>query len=202
MKWSIRRSGNILKRVVNIGKISLIVIDIVIERDNVVSGFTRTVNRNLFFGTVGHKTNHLHPIGDVGCKSFEHRSNQNFLLFQSATDPSPVFAGNYYDYNEFRANVPFFLNLTKKWALSTGLDYQFRDYLSRQPRTAANTFDTGTQKNNMFTFNLGIRKKLNDVSALTLTYGSVVATSNNHFERYLPYNYSGQSISLGYQLTY
>jgi hypothetical protein len=132
----------------------------------------------------------------------QHRSNQNFLLFQSATDPSPVFAGNYYDYNEFRANVPFFLNLTKKWALSTGLDYQFRDYLSRQPRTAANTFDTGTQKNNMFTFSLGIRKKINDVSSLTLSYGSVVATSNNHFERYLPYNYSGQSISLGYQLTY
>lgn len=131
-----------------------------------------------------------------------HRSNQNFLLFQSATDPAPVFAGNYYDYNEIRVGVPFFMNLTQKWALSFGLDYQFRDYLDRQPRNAADQFDSGTQKNNMYSFSVGIRKKMNEVSALTLNYTSVIATSNNHFERYLPYNYSGQSISIGYQLTY
>lgn len=131
-----------------------------------------------------------------------HRSNQNFLLFQSATDPSPTFAAKYYDYNEIRAGVPLFVNLTQKWALNLGLDYQFRSYFDRLARDASNTFTSDKQKNNMVSFTAGIRKKLNEVSALSLTFTAVVATSNNRFERYLPYNYSGQSISLGYHLTY
>lgn len=131
-----------------------------------------------------------------------HRSNQNFLLFQSATDPAPVFAPRYYDYDELNAGMPLFMNLTQKWALNLGLDYRFRTYKDRQPRDAANQFVSGTQKNNMVTLTAGIRKKMNEVSALFLTYTSVIATSNNRFERYLPYNYTGQNISLGYQLTY
>jgi len=131
-----------------------------------------------------------------------HHSNQNFLLFQSATDPSPKFAADYYNYSEAHLALPFFVNFTKKWALNLGLDYQFRSYSSRQPRDSYNQFTDGTQKNNMVSLTAGFRKKLNEVSAMTLTFTSVVATSNNHFERYLPYNYTGQSVSLGYQLTY
>lgn len=131
-----------------------------------------------------------------------HRSNQNFLLFQSVTDPSPQFAANYYDYNELTLGLPVYMNLTKKWALSGGLDYQRRSYGSRLARSAQNQFTGDTQANNMITLTAGFRKKVNDVSALTLTYSSVVASSNNKFERYLPYNYTGQGIALGYSLTY
>lgn len=131
-----------------------------------------------------------------------HKSNQNFLLFQSATDPSPKFAANYYDYNELRLSAPLFVNLTKKWAVMGGLDYQFRSYSDRAPRDGNNQFTDGKQKNNMVTFTGGFRKKMNEVSSVSLTLSSVVATSNNKFERYLPYNYSGQSVTLAYTLTY
>ncbi len=132
-----------------------------------------------------------------------HRSNQNFLLFQSATDPSPVFAANYYDYNDLGVNVPFFINLTKKWAVNFGLDWKRRSYDSRQPREGTNTFIAGsTQVNNYTTLSAGFRKKMNEVAAMYLTYSAVYATSNNKFQRYLPSNYNGQSVSLGFQLTY
>lgn len=130
-------------------------------------------------------------------------SNQNFLLFKSVTDSAPTFAANYYDYTELAFSVPLFLNLTESWALNTALDYRRRSYVDRKPRNEANNFvEGGTQKNNMVVFTAGFRKKLNDISAMTLTYSSVVAISNNTFERYLPYNYSGQKIAVSYNITY
>ena len=132
-----------------------------------------------------------------------HDSNQNFLLFQSVTDPSPVFAANYYDYNEIGAAVPFFLNLTQKWALNFGLDWKRRSYKDRQPREGTNTFIAGEKQVNHFVvFTAGVRKKMNEVASMFLTYSTVVATSNNKFQRYLPTNYSGQNILLGFRLTY
>lgn len=131
-----------------------------------------------------------------------HESNQNFLLFQSATDSSPVFAGDYYDYTEIALDLPVFLNLTQKWALSGGLELQNRKYGSRAPRTDQNQFSSGKQTNNMVTLSVGLRKRMNEVSSLGLGWSVVTASSNNKFERYLPYNYTGQSLNLSYQLTY
>lgn len=131
-----------------------------------------------------------------------HESNQNFLLFQSATDASPVFAGNYYDYKETSLEVPLFVNLTQKWALSGGFTWQNRKYDSRQPRTETNQFKGGKQTNNMVTLSAGLRKRMNEVSSLMLAWSVVTASSNNKFERYLPYNYTGQGLNLSYQLTY
>ena len=130
------------------------------------------------------------------------RSNQNYLLFKTATDIAPTFQPNYYDYNELGFDAPLYLNFTKKWALSGGLAYKRRDYTQRPPRDGSNAFTSGTQSNNMVTLTAGFRKKINEISSMTLTYTSVLATSNNRFEKYLPYNYSGQGISIGYQLTY
>jgi hypothetical protein len=132
----------------------------------------------------------------------QHSSNQNFLLFQSATDPAPAFAPDYYDYTETAVEVPVFLNLTQKWALSGGLELQSRKYKSRQPRTADNQFKGGKQTNGMVSLSAGVRKRMNEVSSLFLGWSVVTASSNNKFERYLPYNYTGQSLTLGYQLTY
>lgn len=132
-----------------------------------------------------------------------HQSNQNFLLFKSVTDPSPTFAANYYDYTDYNLSVPLTINFTKKWGLYGGIDYRNRNYSDRQPRDESNQFISGkTQTNNWVAITAGIRKKMNAVSALFLTYTSVVATSNNRFERYLPYNYSGQKIAIAYQITY
>lgn len=132
-----------------------------------------------------------------------HRSNQNFLLFQSPTDPAPVFAGNYYDYNELRLGLPSFMNLTKKWALNFGVDWKRRSYRDRQPREGTNTFIAGkTQTNDFVVLTGGLRKKMNEVASMFFTYSLVTAVSNNKFQRYLPSNYSGHNLTLGFRLTY
>lgn len=133
----------------------------------------------------------------------QYRSNQNFLLFKSATDIAPTFASSYYNYSELGFAVPLYMNFTKKTALSGAFDYKRREYTNRRPRDGANNFISGElQKNNMVTLTAGLRRKLNEISAMSITYSSVIATSNNKFEKYLPYNYSGQSIAVGYHLTY
>jgi hypothetical protein len=131
-----------------------------------------------------------------------HKSNQNFLLFQSATDATPAFAGNYYGYKEVSLGLPVFLNMTKNWAASGELDLQKRTYDSRHPRDSQNQFVSGRQSDNMVTLSAGLRKRMNDVSAFTLTYSVTTARSNNKFERYLPSSYTGQGLVLAYQLTY
>ena len=132
-----------------------------------------------------------------------HVSNQNFLLYRSRTDPAPVFVAKYYNYNEVHFSVPVFVNVFKKWALFGGMDFKYRGYNHRSPRTSDNVFIPGkTQKNNWLNMKVGVRKRLNDVSEMVLTYSTVVATSNNEFERYLPYNYTGQGISISYKITY
>ena len=133
-----------------------------------------------------------------------HASNQNFLLFESITDPLPEFRENYYSYGELEFNFPFIapMSRTSKWAWILGMDYRYRSYSDRPIRSAENVFLGEVQHNGMFTLNTGWRKRINDISAWTLMWTFVHANSNNKFERYLPYNYYGNSLSLGYQLTY
>jgi hypothetical protein len=133
----------------------------------------------------------------------DHRSNQNFLLYESVTDATPEFVSSYYDYSQYTLSAPVALNLGEKWALYGGIDYKLRTYHHREPRDASNAFIRGkTQTNNWVTISAGLRKKMNAISSVTLTASSVVATSNNKFERYLPYNYTGYNFNLSYQLTY
>ncbi len=131
-----------------------------------------------------------------------HHSNQNFLLFLSATDATPVYASNYYSYKETALNIPLFINLTEKWALSGGFLWRGRAYDKRSPLNESEVFKSGRQRDDMEVLSAGLRKRMNEVSALFLTYSLTRATSNNKFERYLPSNYTGQGISVGYQLTY
>lgn len=133
-----------------------------------------------------------------------HASNQNFLLFESITDSLPEFRANYYGYGEWRLDLPLVcpMSKTSKWAWLLGANYRYRGYADRPIRNAENQFLKEIQHNGMFTLNTGWRKRINDISAWTLMWTFVHANSNNRFERYLPYNYYGNSLSLGYQLTY
>lgn len=132
-----------------------------------------------------------------------HRSNQNFLRYKFFGDTSPFFVGGNYNYNELSFNVPLDLLITKKWALSGGIQVVKRDYSDRAPRNSDNDYVTGDKQSNLLTaLSAGIRKRLNDVATVRLNYTFVVAKSNNHFERYLPYNYSGQHVGIAYSLSY
>ncbi len=133
----------------------------------------------------------------------KHTSNQNYLNFKFFGDPSPDFVANAYNYKDTTLSVPFYLNLTQRTALNANFAVTQRNYDDRPPRDANNAYLLGDkQKNTMTTLGVGIRKRLNEVAYLRLTYSLVVASSNNKFERYLPYNYTGNQVNLGFSLAY
>ncbi|MBI5745005.1 MAG: hypothetical protein HY952_10715 [Elusimicrobia bacterium] len=141
-----------------------------------------------------------------------HRSNQNFMrykflgatstnLLDGSSDVS--FIKKNYDYNETTLSVPVDLNITGKWAVGGAMNITSRAYTDRAKRDSNNNYITGSkQKNMMSTLTGSIRKRINDVAMVRLFYSLVVASSNNKFEKYMPYNYTGNTFGLSYQLSY
>ncbi|MCX5786436.1 MAG: hypothetical protein NTX59_12195 [Elusimicrobia bacterium] len=145
----------------------------------------------------------------------KHTSNQNFLRYKSfgaVPDPLTVNDGNgtadvtfvpkNYDYTDLAFVVPMDLLITSKWAIGGSINVIKRTY-ERGNRDADNNYDFSTkQKNLMTTFSGSIRKRMNDVAMLRLFYSLTVASSNNKFEKYMPYNYTGNTVGVAYQLSY
>ena len=141
-----------------------------------------------------------------------HRSNQNFLRYKSAlatgfanmadgSNDITMVAKNY-DYNELAFSVPVDLNVTGKWAIGGSINVIRRAYTDRGARDVDNNYTVAKQKNLMSTLTGSIRKRMNDVATMRLFYSLVVASSNNKFEKYMPSNYTGNSIGVAYQLSY
>ncbi|MBI4656819.1 MAG: hypothetical protein HY746_08770 [Elusimicrobia bacterium] len=143
-----------------------------------------------------------------------YRSNQNYMRYKylgaTSTDLTSgssdvTFVSKSYDYNEIELSVPVDLLLTKtgKWAINGSMSMTKRDYTDRPPRDANNNYDFSKQQNNLLTvLGGGLRKRLNDVSMFRINYSLIIAESNNKFEQYLPYNYTGNSLGISYQLKY
>jgi hypothetical protein len=142
-----------------------------------------------------------------------HRSNQNFLRYKrlgaapnmaTLTDGSAdvTMVPKNYDYNETTLSVPIDLNITGKWAIGGSMNVTRRTYLKRGARDADNNYTSTKQKNVMSTLTGSIRKRMNNVAKMRLFYSLVVASSNNKFEKYMPYNYTGNTIGVAYQLSY
>lgn len=143
-----------------------------------------------------------------------HRSNQNFMRYKSL-NASPTLGGlldgysdvtfvaKNYDYNETTLSLPLDINVTSKWALGGAVNVTSRSYTDRPKRNSNNDYIAGTtQKNLMSTLTGSIRKRINDVAMVRLFYSLVVASSNAKFEQYMPYNYTGNSFGVSYQLSY
>ncbi len=143
-----------------------------------------------------------------------HRSNQNFLRYKSLAPLTPTtdltsgssditFVNKNYDYNETSLSVPLDVNVTSKWALGGAINILSRTYTDRPKRDANNNYVAGSkQKNLMSTLTGSIRKRINDVAMVRLFYSLVVASSNAKFEKYMPYNYTGNTFGISYQLSY
>ncbi len=131
-----------------------------------------------------------------------HTSNQNFMRYEFLGDPSPDFISKNYDYNELNLTVPLDLLITGKWAVSGALSMVKRDYTDRAARDINNAYTSSKQSNTLATLTGGIRKKMNDIATMRISYSLIIASSNNKFERYLPYNYTGNSLGIAYQLSY
>ena len=141
-----------------------------------------------------------------------HRSNQNFLRYKSAlaTGFANMADGanditmvpKNYNYNEMTFSVPVDLNVTGKWAIGGSINVIRRAYTDRGARDVDNNYTVPKQKNLMSTLTGSIRKRMNDVATVRLFYSLIVASSNNKFEKYMPSNYTGNSIGVAYQLSY
>ncbi|HCC46556.1 MAG TPA: hypothetical protein DEQ38_00315 [Elusimicrobia bacterium] len=131
-----------------------------------------------------------------------HTSNQNFMKYKFLGDSSPQFAADYYNFKEMNLSVPVDLNITSKWAIGGALSLQRRAYDKRYARNADNDFISAKQVNTMSTLTGSIRKRINEVAMVRLFGSFIVAGSNNKFERYMPYNYTGNSFGIAYQLSY
>ncbi len=131
-----------------------------------------------------------------------HTSNQNFMLYKFLGDTSPQFGEKYYDFKELALSVPLDLNVTSKWAVGGALNMTRRAYDKRTARDANNNFTSSKQVNTMTTLTGSIRKRINEVAMVRLFASIMVASSNNKFEKYLPYSYTGKSFGLAYQLSY
>jgi len=142
-----------------------------------------------------------------------HRSNQNFLRYKyfgavstlatlNQGSADVTFVAKNYDYNETTLSLPLDLNITGKWAIGGSMNITSRTYCDRLRRDEDNNYVDGQQKNLMSTLTGSIRKRINDTAMVRLSYSLVVASSNNKFEKYTPYNYTGNTFGLSYQLSY
>lgn len=131
-----------------------------------------------------------------------HSSNQNFMVYKFLGDTSPQFGAKYYDFNEMNLSVPVDLNITSKWAIGGAMNIQRRAYDKRYARNADNNFTSSKQVNTMTTLTGSIRKRINEVAMVRLYGSMIVASSNNKFEKYMPYSYTGNSFGIAYSLSY
>jgi len=143
-----------------------------------------------------------------------YRSNQNFLRYKyfgavipsDITNPSAdvTFMADNYSYNELSFRIPLDVNMGAgaKWAISGAMEVIRRNYVSRLARDANNNYKSDTQSNLLTRFSVGFRKHLNDIADMRLSYTFTVAESNNTFEKYMPYNYTGHSLGLAYNIRY
>ena len=131
-----------------------------------------------------------------------HKSNQNFKKYRSITDTTPEFMEDAYSYKEVTFSIPLDLNITGKWAIGGELSTVQRTYNTRHPRDANNNYLAGAQKNTLSTLTGSIRKRINELASVRLFYSLIVASSNNKYEAYMPYNYTGNSFGLAYTISY
>lgn len=140
------------------------------------------------------------------------RSNQNYMRFKylgasitDVTNPSGdvTFIDDNYSYDELELSVPAeIISSSGRWAILAGIDITRRVYKSRFARDELNNYKSEKQKNLITRFSAGIKKRITDITSVSLVYGFTVAGSNNKFETYQPYNYTGHSLGLNYRVEF
>ncbi|MEF3279782.1 MAG: hypothetical protein K6357_02295 [Elusimicrobiota bacterium] len=131
-----------------------------------------------------------------------HLSNQNFLRFKSFTDLSPQFIKNAYDYSEFKIALPTYFKLNTM-DVNFSCEFKSRIYLDRPPRDEFNNYILSKkQEDRVFSFNLNVSRKINELASIIFYYTFLNSYSNNDFDIYLPMNYTAHSIGIGYRIKY
>jgi hypothetical protein len=133
----------------------------------------------------------------------QYTSNQNYLDFKFLGDPSPSAYVDWYSYTEIRGDLPLFLNLTEGGTAIFGdVSVVQRNYKDRVARDTNDVSKGEVEHNLMVNLTGGLRFRINEVSFMKWYVGVVNASSNNTFERYLPYNYTGTLGGIAFEMAY
>ena len=147
------------------------------------------------------------PQLDVSFKS----SNQNFLRFAGFGAASFDFVEDNYSYTKYELKSPLRWTFGGKTALFFVPGVIYKRYASRPPRNADGVYQhegnnpnqpAKQQWNQTFLLSWGLTWPRHRFSSWTLAYTWYHQKSNNHFERYLPYNFSGHIISATLNVAY
>ncbi len=130
-------------------------------------------------------------------------SNQNYLHFEDFLDISPDFQAEYYNY------IQGSISTVVRWRIFPELElfcvprYDRRLYTSRNPRDVNNIFLTRShQRNNAIIVSGGFTRFYDKVSSCSVYYTYVKQESNMKYEKYTPYNYTGQYFGIRFNFTF
>ncbi len=129
-------------------------------------------------------------------------SNQNYLHFKYFGD-IPDFKRNYYDYSQASISAAHRWRVFRKLEIFFVPRLDIRNYSSRQPRDINNDFKDGAfQNNTTVILSGGFTRYMSEVSSYSIYYTYVQQASNMEFEKYQPYNYSGQYVGIRFNFTF
>ncbi len=130
-------------------------------------------------------------------------SNQNYQHFAEVTSTAPVsFHPDYNDYTDIIIGVPVTLALSRKWSFLFSPEISYKNYLKRAIRDKYGNFLNKKQSRVLGIYTIGFRNQIGESSSSMLFFTLQKQSSNMKFERYLPYNYSGFSVGLKFQMEY
>ncbi len=133
-------------------------------------------------------------------------SNQNYQHFTDATSTTPVeglFQENFFNYIEPAISGPLSIRAGETWTYFFSPTLRYRLYTSRKPRNKDGDFIDGKKQNRFLgVYSTGFRKQTGESSSTTLFFTYQHQVSNMKFERYIPYNYSGFSFGLRFNMEY
>lgn len=134
--------------------------------------------------------------------SFKYKdSNQGYLHFKSITEP-PTFVSNFYDYTKILFSFPVNLNITKTKYISFVPDYEITNY-TRERRDENNNFVVGEKHyTNLAILSFAYISNPDENRKVTLFYTLQTQSSSTKFEKYFPYNYTGNYLGISYSYSF
>ena len=134
-------------------------------------------------------------------------SNQNYLHYDDVTSTSPAsvnpFHEKFFNYVEPSLSLPMSVTLGRAWSYFLNPSWSYRVYTNRAPRNSEGEFIEGEKQNRLLgIYTTGFRRQTGESSATVFFFTFQNQSSNMKFERYIPYNYSGLSAGIRFQMEY
>jgi len=128
-------------------------------------------------------------------------SNQGYLHFKSITS-TPTFVADFYDYTKISFSFPINLSITKTKYISFVPEYEITTYV-RNRRDENNDFVPGEKHiTNLTLMSFAYTSHPDESRKVTLFYTLQTQTSTTKFDKYFPYNYTGNYFGISYSYSF